>query len=185
MYIKDLEGLTKMHFCPKCYYIPPTSQHGNYNKERFEKHVEKCDGVNGTASKLHKELSLDDVAVPYIPHIQKNKTFVYLFAHNRLNEYQYIRNYITYDFETVSKKVDKKYGTKSYCSANLYPVSVAYTIKINDQATTKSMYIAKMSYFEFIYSWLDAVFVDADQICKDRVAYINELNLPKNIKDEI
>jgi hypothetical protein len=73
MYIKNLDSLTKLHVCPKCQYIPPASDHNNYDKSRFEEHVKKCDG------KLHKELSLNDVPTPYIPHIQKT-SFLHFYC---------------------------------------------------------------------------------------------------------
>jgi hypothetical protein len=44
-YIKNIEGLTKCHICPKCNnYMLSAFHNKNYHKEYFEKHVEKCDG---------------------------------------------------------------------------------------------------------------------------------------------
>jgi hypothetical protein len=80
MYIKDIQNYTKLHICPKCGYIPPAIDHGSYNKDRFKEHVENCDG------KLKRKLCLDEQSVPFIPHIQKNPVFAYLFANNCKND---------------------------------------------------------------------------------------------------
>jgi hypothetical protein len=107
-------------------------------------------------------------------------------SHNRLAEYKYIKNYITYDFETVMKKTDVNYGSKSHCSAELYPLSVAWSCRVNEHATTKSKYVGCAKYYnQFINEWIHELFIDANQINIDRVAYINSLNLPKNIKETI
>jgi hypothetical protein len=99
MYIKDIQKYTKLHICPKCGYIPPTTSHGTcYHKDLFDKYVENCDG------NLICRLRLNEQSVPFIPHIQKNPVFAYLFANNRKNDYEMIEEYITFDFETVMKK---------------------------------------------------------------------------------
>jgi hypothetical protein len=99
MYIKDIQKYTKLHICPKCGYIPPATSHGTcYRKDRFEEHVNNCEG------KLSRSICLNEQSIPFIPHVQKNPIFAYLLAHNRKNEYRVIQEYITYDFETVMKK---------------------------------------------------------------------------------
>jgi hypothetical protein len=101
MYIKDLENFMKLHVCPKCGYIPPATEHGCYNKERFENHVKNCNG------KIEKKLCLEEQSIPFIPHLFKNHLYSFLLAYNRKNQYQVIRNYITFDFETIMKKKQK------------------------------------------------------------------------------
>jgi hypothetical protein len=98
MYIKDIQKYTKLHICPKCGYISPATDHGSYNRDRFEEHINNCEG------KIKRSLCLNKQSVPFIPHIQKNPIFAYLLAHNRKNEYRVIQEYITFDFETVMKK---------------------------------------------------------------------------------
>jgi hypothetical protein len=45
MYIKDIQKYTKLHICPKCGYIPAATNCGGcYRKDRFEEHVENCNG---------------------------------------------------------------------------------------------------------------------------------------------
>jgi hypothetical protein len=82
MYIKDIQKYTKLHICHKCGYIPPASNGGCYHKERFEEHVENCNG------NLVRKLRLNEQSVPFIPHIQKNPVFAYLLVSNRKNDYE-------------------------------------------------------------------------------------------------
>jgi hypothetical protein len=118
--MKDIEGLTECHICPKCNnYMLSACHNKNYHKEYFEKHVEKCDG------KIHANLKLDHFAKPYIPHLMKNKLFAFLYANNRVSEYRYLDEYITYDFETISKSVNEKFGKSSNQDSTLHAVSVA------------------------------------------------------------
>jgi hypothetical protein len=52
-YIKDIEGLTKSHICPKCHnFMMSNCDNGNYKKVRFDRHVETCDGTNNPKIKL-------------------------------------------------------------------------------------------------------------------------------------
>jgi hypothetical protein len=44
MYIKNIQKYTKLHICPKCGYIHPPTDHGSYHKERFEEHIQNCEG---------------------------------------------------------------------------------------------------------------------------------------------
>jgi hypothetical protein len=44
MYIKDIQKYTKLHICPKCCYIPPATNNGSYHKDRFEEHIQNCEG---------------------------------------------------------------------------------------------------------------------------------------------
>jgi hypothetical protein len=44
MYIKDIQKYTKLHIYPICGYIPPATNNGSYHRERFEEHINNCDG---------------------------------------------------------------------------------------------------------------------------------------------
>jgi hypothetical protein len=70
MYIKDIQKYTKLHICPN-----------TYKKERFEEHVNNCEG------KILRSICLNEQSIPFIPHIQKNSVYAYLLAHNCSNEY--------------------------------------------------------------------------------------------------
>jgi hypothetical protein len=80
MYIKEIQKYTKLHICPKSRYRPPTTNHNTYKKERFEKHVNNCEG------KISRSICVNEQSVPFIPHIQKNPVYAYLLSHNRSNE---------------------------------------------------------------------------------------------------
>jgi hypothetical protein len=131
MHIKDIQKYTKLHICPKCGYIPPATDYGSYHKERFEEHIQSCEG------KIKRSLCLNEQSVPFIPHIQKNPIFAYLLAHNRKNEYQVVQEYITFDFETVMKKETHKITEKTESYAQQLPLSVAYYFNTETEKTTR------------------------------------------------
>jgi hypothetical protein len=172
MYIKDIQKYTKPHICPKCRYILPAIQHGSYNRERFEDHIQNCDGLN-------------EQSVPFIPHIQKNPIFAYLLAHNRKNEYQVVQEYITFDFETVMKKETHKITEKTESYAQQLPLSVVYYVNTETEKTTRFLYRGVASNEVFINSWLNMLFNDAQQIFQKQVAYYDSLNLPDYILNKI
>jgi hypothetical protein len=110
----------KLHVCPKCGYIPPATNNGSYHKERFEDHVKNCNG------KIEKKLCLEEQSIPFIPHLFKNHLYSFLLAYNCKSQYQVIRNYITYDFETVMRKKNVKITEKT---TEQLPLSVSYYVK--------------------------------------------------------
>jgi hypothetical protein len=63
MYIKDIQKYTKLHICTKCGYIPPATNNGSYHKDRFEEHVQNCEG------KIKRSLCLNEQSTPFIPNI--------------------------------------------------------------------------------------------------------------------
>jgi hypothetical protein len=107
MYIKDTQKYTKLHIYPKCGYIPPATDHGSYNRDRFEDHINNCEG------RTKRSLYLNEQSLPFNPHTQKNPIFAYLLAHNQKDEYKVIQEYITFDFETVMKKETHKITDKT------------------------------------------------------------------------
>jgi hypothetical protein len=88
---------------------------GCYHKERFEDQVKNCNG------KIEKKLCLEEQSIPFIPHLFKNQVYSFLLSYNRKKEYQVIRNYITYDFETVMRKKNVKITKKQPVMLNNYP----------------------------------------------------------------
>jgi hypothetical protein len=91
MVITNIEKLIGLRFCPKCSLGFRTSDH---HRERFNKHLEICDG------KFHKKLKRKP-SVIFAPQITKNKTLQYVLAHNILQSYKPIKSYITYDFKLI------------------------------------------------------------------------------------
>jgi hypothetical protein len=105
---------------------------------------------------------LNEQSIPFIPHIQKNPIFAYLLAHNRKNEYRIIHEYITFDFETVMKKESHKISDETFSYAQQLPLSVVYYT--NDSKTSKFIYRGENTCEEFINSWLNSLFTDAERI---------------------
>jgi hypothetical protein len=140
-YIKNVENLTKCHICKKCNnYMVSIQQHGNY----IDKHVENCDGVNKPKVILKKCTKL------YLPHIFRNDLYAFLYANNRLNEYQYLGDYVTFDFETVTKTVQKSFGKSSFQDSTLHPLSVAWTTHLNGNNKSEFLYCDQMNEKSFI-----------------------------------
>jgi hypothetical protein len=94
MHVLDHEKLTGCMICPKCkaYSRDKTMSHSN---QRFNQHVEKCNG------KRERKVKLDKSAKPHVPHITKYDIMRYLIINNRINEWKPKRSYITFDCETV------------------------------------------------------------------------------------
>jgi hypothetical protein len=158
MYIKDLESFMKLHVCPKCGYI--------LNMDVISKdHVKNCNG------KIEKKLCLEEQSIPFIPHLFKNHLYSFLLAHNRKSKYQVIRNYITYDFETVMRKKNVKITEKTTCYAEQLPLSVSYYVKGKKFNFSKFVYKGKDENETFINNWLESMFKDAGRIYRDEYVY--------------
>jgi hypothetical protein len=74
MYVIYIQKYSKLHICTKCGYILLATDYKSYHKERFEEHVNNCEG------KLSRSIRLKEQSIPFIPHIQKNPIFAYLLA---------------------------------------------------------------------------------------------------------
>ncbi|KAA6363548.1 MAG: hypothetical protein EZS28_040925 [Streblomastix strix] len=67
---------------------------------------------------------------PFVPHILYSKTYKYLIANYLTHLFKPTRYYITYDIETLEKKVNEKYGDSSQETATLIPYAIASTVKL-------------------------------------------------------
>ncbi|KAA6361754.1 MAG: hypothetical protein EZS28_042719, partial [Streblomastix strix] len=123
--IANKQALTGLQFCPHCNSKAFDPKDKNYSRY-YEKHIIKCENNGG---KIIKKVKLDYIQKPYCPHIMHNKTYQYLLANGRENEYKPTQYFITYDLETVPKIVNKKFGKSSYQMYELFPLSVASTIR--------------------------------------------------------
>ncbi|KAA6371011.1 MAG: hypothetical protein EZS28_033462, partial [Streblomastix strix] len=139
-YISNKETLTGLKFCPFCKQkaFDPKDIHF---VAQYEKHIKKCE-ING--GKIVKEIKLEAVQRPFCPHIMQNKFYQYLLANNRENEFKPTQYYMTYDFETVEKVINKDFGKSSKQISQLVPLSVASTIKNKQDWEIKS-YIGSSS----------------------------------------
>ncbi|KAA6321981.1 MAG: hypothetical protein EZS28_054486, partial [Streblomastix strix] len=108
--IANKQALTGLKFCPHCNSKAFDPKDKNYSRD-YEKHTIKCENNEG---KIVKQVKLDYIQKPFVPHIMQNKTYQYLFANGRQYEFKPTQYFITYDLETVPKIVNKKFGKSSY-----------------------------------------------------------------------
>jgi hypothetical protein len=157
MNIKNVENLTVDRFCNICkaFICKRDAAHGD---RTFKKHMKKHEkGLIGT-----KQIVLDVKPRPYVPHILKNKAYWYSLAHNV--EYKPMRSYITYDFETVQVKLDKKITDQTTVNANLIPMSVASCVRTSNGTKSKYFDIRTQNWLE---NWLMYLYESAEEIYKD------------------
>ncbi|KAA6399004.1 MAG: hypothetical protein EZS28_005463 [Streblomastix strix] len=159
--IANKEALTGLKFCPFCQVKGFDIRSSNYSRD-YERHVVKCEQRGGM---LVKTIKLDQIQKPYVPHIVQNKTFAYLLAHGREQEFKPMQYYITYDLETVEKIVNKSFGKSSHQISELVPVSVASTIK--NKSGVKTIYYDLLNGDNFINQWLKQVFNEAVIVQQD------------------
>jgi hypothetical protein len=119
-FIGDVEKYTHLAVCPKCHEF--TRDIRRYERRmELKEHVETCTGrlVKG---KLELKYS-----IPYCPHYQKNKLYVYMLCKGLGKYYRPITDYITFDFETVEEIVNGGTG-KTRIVARIRPHTVAACI---------------------------------------------------------
>ena len=156
---EKVERLVGIQFCPDCHQ-PIGKYDGNYHAQRtLDRHRKYCNGEF-----KQKTLKLDKIEKPYCPHILKNKVYMYCLAHNI--EYEPIRYYITFDFETMEDKVETAISDKTIINSFLQPLSVSSTIK--SKAGIKTIY-HDVREEEFIQTWLVEVFNEAREMRKDNL----------------
>lgn len=127
IYIINAESLTNIHICPKCgSYI----HKGNKNIERFKNHVKNCN------RKFKKDFIPSHEALPYVPHILSNPLYLYCLSYNI--EWKPTIHYITYDFETMEKKINKNISDSTTINSKLIPLSVASCVKLDKGLITKN-----------------------------------------------
>ncbi|KAA6370343.1 MAG: hypothetical protein EZS28_034130 [Streblomastix strix] len=78
--------------------------------------------------------------------------------------------YITYDIETLEKKVNEKFGDSSQVTATLIPYAIASTVKL---ASDIHSFYYDIRTEDFLDKWLKQVFEDAKQVKKEN-KYIDE-----------
>ncbi|KAA6362539.1 MAG: hypothetical protein EZS28_041934, partial [Streblomastix strix] len=167
--ISDPEALTGYRNCPFCKQHNVSVKNKNRHALRdFERHVAKFQQYKGKQVILLKSLS------PFAPQIFGNKTYQYLMAYVRLNEFKPTKYFITYDSETVPRIINQGYGSKSVVigieihnsqqHTVLEPLSVASTIK--SKAGIKKIYFDLRQEY-FIEKWLEQIFEEAKQLKED------------------
>ena len=153
-----IEALTNIHICPQCgSYI----HKGHEHMDRFNRHVDKCDG------KFKKDFIPSREALPYCPHILNNPVYLYCLSYEL--EWKPTIHYITYDFETMEQKIEKKVSDKSVINSRLIPLSVSSCVKLDKGLITKNFDIRTN---EFIAKWIDWLFVVGCDVYADKLNHL-------------
>ena len=176
MWIKNVESLTGLLFCPKCKQLicRRDSAHGD---RTFKKHTNKCDG-----NPVHaKELKLDKLSLPYCPHILKNLQYAYCLANNL--SYEPIKYYITYDFETMEQPLNIA-TKKTIVNSQLVPISVASTFHTKAGDNTITYDIRDSDSTHFITKWIQALFDNALAVAQDNFDVEIRETKPRSVEHE-
>ncbi|KAA6400470.1 MAG: hypothetical protein EZS28_004009 [Streblomastix strix] len=126
MYISDVEALTEFRYCNICHKQAFRIGYTNL-QQSIKNHMKKCRKNGG---KIVKKVTLENFAKPFVPHILSNKTYKYLFANNLIHLFKLTRYFITYDIETLEKKVNETFGDNSQVTATIIPYAIASSIKL-------------------------------------------------------
>ncbi|KAA6371266.1 MAG: hypothetical protein EZS28_033208 [Streblomastix strix] len=190
--VTNTDGLTRQKYCPHCYQQSFDPEDDHFQRD-YQQHVSQCKINNG---QIIKKVKLDEQPFPYVPHIQRNETYAYLLANNATQQFKPTQYYITYDFETVERKVNTYFGKpinkedksirNSQWISVLEPLSVASTIKLewkdqydgNDSykkiatsqhgfAALKTIYYDLHQEDDFITQWIEQIFEEAKQVSID------------------
>ncbi|KAA6366738.1 MAG: hypothetical protein EZS28_037735, partial [Streblomastix strix] len=166
MYIFDVEALTGFRYCNICHR--QAFRIGDKNlQQSMRNHMKKCQKNDG---KIVKKVILEKFAKPFVPHILSNRTYKYLLANNLTHLFKPTRYYITYDIETLEKKVNEKFGDSSQVTATLIPYAIASTVKL---ASGIHSFYYDIRTEDFLDKWLEQLFEEAKQVKKDN-KYIDE-----------
>ena len=182
MLIKDVLKITDLIICPHCRHYAYDKKKDKYHHSLYLKHIEECEKNGG---KIQKKVILDYINNPYAPHIQKQKIFEFLLAHNLKHEFKPTRYFITFDFETLEKFVNKKYGSSSIQNATLHPFMVSSTVRLPDQSIPQNFCLADDE--NFIDSWIKFLFEQAkavSQANKDQYKHLINI-LPEDLAEQL
>ncbi|KAA6382637.1 MAG: hypothetical protein EZS28_021836 [Streblomastix strix] len=160
MYISDVEALTGFRYCNICHRQAFRIKDPNLQVS-IRNHMKKCQKNGG---KIVKKVILEKFAKPFVPHILSNKTYKYLLANNLTHLFKPTQYYITYDIETLEKKVNEKFGDCSQVIATLVPYAIASTVK--SVSGIHSFYF-DIRTDDFLDKWLEQLFEEAKQVKKD------------------
>ncbi|KAA6404423.1 MAG: hypothetical protein EZS28_000044 [Streblomastix strix] len=161
MYISEVEALTGFRYCNICH--KQAFRIGDPNlQQSMRNHMKKKCQKNG--GKIVKKVILEKFAKQFVPHILSNKTYKYLLANNLTHLFKPTRYYITYDIETLEKKVNEKFSDSSQVTATLIPYAIASTVKL---ASGVHSFYYDIRTENFLDKWLEQLFEEAKQVKKD------------------
>ncbi|KAA6387051.1 MAG: hypothetical protein EZS28_017423 [Streblomastix strix] len=160
MYISDVEALTGFRYCNICHKQAFRIRDTNL-QQSIRNHMKKSPNNGG---KIAKKVILERFAKPFVPHILFNKTYKYLLANNLTYLFKPTRYYITYDIETLQKKVNEKFDDSSQVTTTLIPYAIASTIKL---ASGINSFYYDIRTEDFLDKRLEQIFEEAKQVKKD------------------
>ncbi|KAA6370667.1 MAG: hypothetical protein EZS28_033806, partial [Streblomastix strix] len=160
MYISDVEALTGFRYCNICHRQAFRIKDTNLQLS-MRNHMKKCQKNGG---KIVKKVILEKFAKPFVSHILSNKTYKYLLANNLTHLFKPTQYYITYDIETLEKKVNEKFGDCTQVIATLVPYAIASTVK--SVSGIHSFYY-DIRTDDFLDKWQEQLFEEAKQVKKD------------------
>ncbi|KAA6400266.1 MAG: hypothetical protein EZS28_004212 [Streblomastix strix] len=160
MYISDVEVLTGFRYCNICHRQAFRIKDPNL-QVLMRNHMKKCQIYGG---KIVKKVNLERFAKLFVPHILSKKTYKYLQANNLTHLFKPTQYQITYDIETLEKKVNEKFGDSSLVIATIVPYAIASTVK-SASGIHSFYYDIRTDYF--LEKWLDQIFGEAKQVKKD------------------
>ncbi|KAA6358938.1 MAG: hypothetical protein EZS28_045535 [Streblomastix strix] len=160
MYISDVEALTGFRYCNICH------------KQAFRigdpilltsirNHLKKYLKNDG---KIVKKVIFERFAKPFVPHIFSNKTYMLLLTNNLTHLFEHTQYYITYDIETLEKKVKEKYGDSLLVTVTLIPYAIASTVKCAGGMHSFYYDYRTPNFFDM---QLEQLFKEAKQVKKD------------------
>jgi len=125
MYCPDINKLSELVFCPKCFIR--SYKNNDDGRKKMKQHILKCNG------EIKPKLKVMDFEKPYCEVFYNNDLFRYSFIHKFT--YTPIKYYITYDFETLSDKIEnQKMNTdQMVITSSAEPFSVAYYTNLNNE----------------------------------------------------
>jgi hypothetical protein len=150
--VSDVDKLTRYKACPKCrdYVRDVTIKKVAFD---FREHVNNCKGADKTK---HVVLGPSE---PFVPHIQKNKTYAYLLTRRMESKFKPTRYYITFDFGTMEEPVNN-----NNVIANVMPLSVA--VAFHSKKPIESVYYDIRDGEDFIIKGVRDMFRGAEQVAK-------------------
>lgn len=132
MFCEDINKLSELLFCPICHIR--SYKNNKKGKKNLKNHILKCDG------EIKPVLKVSKFEIPYCEVFFRNDLFRYSFIH-KFN-YTPLKYYITYDFETLSDRVEnQKMNTEQMNITNTAePFSVAYYTNLNNESGYYCLY---------------------------------------------
>jgi hypothetical protein len=108
--VTDADKLTNCKCCPKCHRVFKNVLESKKNHYDYKHHVMHCEG------KKSKPLTTTE-SILFASHIQKNCTYSWLLARDRIKEFKVTKYYMVWDFEamhnyiilsSIKQKMDKR-----------------------------------------------------------------------------